>query len=390
MKRIVALTLGFLMIFSLTACSNKGDGPKKDVSAPEVQDYNIAVCIPITGTNATYAAYIKNGLEMALANLEKRGGLNGTGGKIILDFYDDCNDPKQGVALAERIVEDDKYLCEIGSFASPVSLAAAPIYNEVEMVQYALTSSNTRYLPIGKYCFSLSTTQDVSTTNHADWQVNYLGYKTFAVIHSNDDWGNESFDFYKKAIEAEGGTIIAEESYIAGSTNDFTAMLTTLKTINADAVMTFCGEDDLVMMIKQADMLGIDFNWLSSKKCCSATVIDQLGELAEGLYSLNNALKSKENKVYADYYEEYIKVYPSSETTQKYVDQSYNCMLTVIWAIENGGVDRLSFRDKLASLSNFMGVQGTISFDPDTRKVFNEEYLAQVQNGVWVNIDTSK
>jgi ABC-type branched-subunit amino acid transport system substrate-binding protein len=119
-------------------------------------------------------------------------------------------------------------------------------------------------------------------------------------------------------------------------------MLTTLKTINADAVMTFCGEDDLVMMIKQADMLGIDFNWLSSKKCCSATVIDQLGELAEGLYSLNNALKSKENKVYADYYEEYIKVYPSSETTQKYVDQSYNCMLTVIWAIENGGVDRLS------------------------------------------------
>jgi ABC-type branched-subunit amino acid transport system substrate-binding protein len=108
------------MIFSLTACSNKGDGTKKDVSAPEVQDYNIAVCIPITGTNATYAAYIKNGLEMALANLEKRGGLNGTGGKIILDFYDDCNDPKQGVALAERIVEDDKYLCEIGSFASPV------------------------------------------------------------------------------------------------------------------------------------------------------------------------------------------------------------------------------------------------------------------------------
>ncbi len=64
MKRIVALTLGFLMIFSLTACSNKGDGTKKDVSAPEVQDYNIAVCIPITGTNATYAAYIKNGLEM--------------------------------------------------------------------------------------------------------------------------------------------------------------------------------------------------------------------------------------------------------------------------------------------------------------------------------------
>jgi len=381
--------LGLLLVISLAACAPTGGGAQEEDTELEAQDYNIAVCIPITGTNATYAAYIKNGLEMALANLEKRGGLNGTGGKIILDFYDDNNDPKQGVALAERIVEDDKYLCEIGSFASPVSLAAAPIYNEAKMVQYALTSSNTRYLPIGEYCFSLSTTQDVSTANHADWQINYLGYKTFAVIHSNDDWGNESFDFYQEAIEAEGGTIVAEESYIAGTTNDFTAMLTTLKTVDADALMTFCGEDDLVMMMKQADMLGLDFNWLSSKKCCSATVIDQLGELAEGLYSLNNAPKTKENKVYADYFEEYIKVYPDSETTQKYVDQSYNCMLTVIWAIENGGVDRQSFRDTLASLKDFMGVQGTISFDPDTRKVFNEEYLAQVQDGVWVNIDTN-
>ena len=66
-------------------------------------------------------------------------------------------------------------------------------------------------------------------------------------------------------------------------------------------------------------------------------------------------------------------------------------MLTVIWAMQNGGLTRQSFRDQLATLKDFPGVQGAITFATG-RRVLQTQYLSQiVRNDAgelkWVNYE---
>ena len=148
MKKFISLLLVVLMMFTATAC-NKGGGQEGgdkpvETAADANGDFHVAVSLPYTGTNASYAEYIDMGIKIALAKLEREGWLNGDGtGKIICDYFDDKNDAQEGATIATKVTTSTEpfYLLEIGSFASGVSYPCATIYKEAEMVQYALTCS---------------------------------------------------------------------------------------------------------------------------------------------------------------------------------------------------------------------------------------------------------
>lgn len=101
-KRLLSLIIALVMICSLTACGNnneKAPAPAESSAAGDndaPKDYYVAVSLPFTGKNATYAEYIKRGIEIALMHLEEDGGINGEGGMIYIDYYDDRDDPKRG------------------------------------------------------------------------------------------------------------------------------------------------------------------------------------------------------------------------------------------------------------------------------------------------------
>lgn len=395
-KNWLALALTGTLLFGLTACGPKDtvesknpgtENPGNSQQVEEAVDYHIAASLPFGGKNATYAEYIKRGMEIALMHLEEDGGLNGKGGKIYVDYFDDRDDAKEGSNIAEKIVSDDKYLLEIGSFASSVSLPCAQIYHEAQVPQFALTCSHSDFLGSTDWGFSLSETQNVAAARVAVWDVLYLKPESIALIYSNDEWGNQCMTYYTAMVEKLGGNMVASENYIAGSTNDFTSILTKLKQLNPDVTMCFCGEDDIVLIMQQANQLGYETTFQVSSKSRTSNVLTNLGDLAEGLYGVYGATKDPSNPVYARYYDTYMELYPEEKEkgTQKYADQGYNCMMTVIWAIENGGTTREAFRDQLATLQDFMGVQGKISFG-EGRKVITEQFMSIVENGQWRNL----
>src|SRR5215510_11094287 len=65
------------------------------------QDINIAVAGPMTGGESAFGRQLKNGAEMAVADLNAAGGLLGK--KLTLDIEDDACDPKQARSVAEKI-----------------------------------------------------------------------------------------------------------------------------------------------------------------------------------------------------------------------------------------------------------------------------------------------
>lgn len=401
MKKLLSLLLAVMILITASGCNN-GNGQKVESAADENGDFHIAVSLPVTGTNASYAEYIQMGINVAMTKLEREGWLNGDGtGKIFLDHFDDKNDATEGTTIAEKIVSSTKpyYLLEIGSFASSVSYPCASIYKNAEMVQYALTCSKSDYLATsGDWGFSLSMTQDVAAARVAAYDIVHLGFKKIALIYSNDSWGLETCKFYTQTAEKLGVTLLASEKYDDGQ-QDFTSILTKIKDTNPELVMCFCAENDIVLIRQQAETVGLKCNWQVSSKSRTSNVLQNLGALGEGLYGVYAKTKDLTDPVYIEYETLYKELYPAkfaedNNTTQKYADQGYNCMLTVIWAIKETmktGTTRQTFRDKLATLNEFAGVQGALTFAKG-RKILQTQYLSQIvkdENGAlkWINYE---
>ena len=95
---------------------------------------------PLTGPNAQYGAQWKRGFDLALDGINGAGGVKGR--PIEYQFQDSQSDPRQSVAVAQKLVADPHVIIELGDFSSPASMAASPIYQRAKLVQFGFTNSH--------------------------------------------------------------------------------------------------------------------------------------------------------------------------------------------------------------------------------------------------------
>src|SRR6516165_11504987 len=91
----------------------------------------IGVAGPITGANAAFGAQLTQGVEQAVEDINKAGGIQGQ--KVELEPGDNASDPKQGVFVANKFVGDGvKFI--VGHFNSGVTIPASEVYSENGML----------------------------------------------------------------------------------------------------------------------------------------------------------------------------------------------------------------------------------------------------------------
>src|SRR5262245_46254964 len=103
------------------------------------QDITIAVIGPITGQYASFGEQMKRGAEMAVADLNAKGGVLGK--KIKLMVEDDACDPKQAVAAANKVA-DAKVALVAGHFCSGSSIPSSEVYARKGVLQITPASTN--------------------------------------------------------------------------------------------------------------------------------------------------------------------------------------------------------------------------------------------------------
>src|SRR5580704_2867952 len=87
----------------------------------------LAVAGPVTGANAAFGAQLTQGVQQAVEDINKAGGILGQ--KIQVEVGDDVSDPKQGVSVANKFVGDGvKFV--VGHFNSGVTMPASDVYAE--------------------------------------------------------------------------------------------------------------------------------------------------------------------------------------------------------------------------------------------------------------------
>jgi branched-chain amino acid transport system substrate-binding protein len=76
------------------------------------------------------------------------------GRPLAYNFEDSQSDPRQSVAIAQKLVNDKRVLIELGDFSSPASMAASPIYQRAGLVQLGFTNSHPDFTKGGDYIWS--------------------------------------------------------------------------------------------------------------------------------------------------------------------------------------------------------------------------------------------
>ena len=94
-KKAASVMLASAMVFSLAACGSSGNSGKSDSGSSDADTFKIGGIGPTTGDAAIYGTAVKNGIQLAVDEINAAGGINGK--QIEYKFEDDQADSEKSV-----------------------------------------------------------------------------------------------------------------------------------------------------------------------------------------------------------------------------------------------------------------------------------------------------
>jgi branched-chain amino acid transport system substrate-binding protein len=321
---------------------------------------------PISGPSAHLGKDNENAARMAIDELNAKGfALNGQKATLQLVSEDDGADPKQGTAVAQKLV-DAKVNGVIGHLNSGTTVPASKIYNDAGIVQISPATTApvyTRQHFPGAFRVVASDAKLGSTLSQ--YAINTLHAKNIAIIDDRTTYGQGVADEFVKGLKKPGIKVVGRE-FTSATANDYTAILTAIKAKKPDLIF-FGGMDSVAgPMLKQVKALGINAVFMGGDGMCT----DALGRLAgdalgEGRVYCAEAggVKGPQEKVMEDFRARYKKKF--NMDVQLYAPYVYDSVMVMAKAMQDAkSADPAKYLPVLKAIK-YEGVTGTIQFDPN-------------------------
>jgi branched-chain amino acid transport system substrate-binding protein len=333
------------------------------VSAQEV--VKIGHVAPTSGGIAHLGKDNENGARMAIDELNAKGvTIGGKKVKLELQAEDDAGDPKQGTAVAQKLV-DSKVNGVIGHLNSGTSIPASKVYSDAGIPQISPSATNPKFTRNGYKTTFRVVADDVHLGGTLGrYAVKELKGKSIAVIDDRTAYGQGVADEFEKGVKGAGGSTVSHQ-FTTDKATDFTAILTQIKSKNPDVV--FYGGMDAVAgpMIRQMKQLGINAKFMGGDGICSG----ELPKLAAGAMGDGQVVCAEAGGVEGTqkvgmekFREDYKKKFGTDvQIYSPYVYDAVNVMVAAM--VKAGSADPAKYLPVLAKTDGYKGVTGTISFD---------------------------
>ena len=322
---------------------------------------------PTSGGIAHLGKDNENGAIMAVEELNAASVTIG-GKKVTLKLMteDDAADPKQGTAVAQKLV-DANVSGVVGHLNSGTSIPASKIYSDAGIPQISPSATNPKYTRQGfKTTFRVVADDTQLGGTLGKYAVNTLKGKSIAVIDDRTAYGQGVAEEFSKAVKAAGGNIVAQE-FTTDKATDFNAILTSIKGKKPDVV--FFGGMDAVAgpMLRQMKSLGISAKFMGGDGICSAELVKLAGDAVsdDQVFCAEAGGVEKGSKfeaAKADFEKKFkAKFGVEVQVYAPYVYDSVRIMVAAM--VKAGSSDPAKYLPVLAATKDFQGVTGAISFD---------------------------
>lgn len=370
MKRlwfVIFAVASLVMIFAFSCSREK---PKET---------NIGVIVPLTGGAADFGKWARNGVELAVAESNKEE--TSSGKRVRAIYVDNQMDPKMGLSAFKKLVEVDNVAGVITS-GSGVVLAIAPAAERSHTVQLNHAAVSPAIRKAGEYTFTLVNDADIETDAIARLLYQDLGVKQLAILYANAAYGVGTKDALIQSFTRVGGNVAETVAFPEGFT-DARAQLLQLKEMNPPAVYFIATIKDSGRLLKQARELGFKTQWLTYNAFESPDVLKIADKAAEGvIYTCSNLFDlpnpGLEPKQFIDTY-----MSKYHERPNLYAATAYDATRLLALACTSSNGSKEGIQQYLASVKNYHGASGVITFDRDG-SVQKPVFLKTVRNGQFV------
>jgi branched-chain amino acid transport system substrate-binding protein len=342
----------------------------------------IAVAGPMTGDYAIWGDQTYRGVEMAMQDLNAKGGVLGR--KFEFVKFDDKADSIEAANVAQRIVGDKDLVAVIGHVFSSCTLAAGPIYSRGKITEIAVASSSKKVLPSGNYVFRINLGDEKAGVDMANYTVQKVKAKKIAVIMDQSDYCEGLVSAFQAEAESKGGSIVTKQRFVGGQDRDFNVILTSVKALNPDLILLAAFSPDAALIAQQARNLGVKTPLEVPDAACNADFLKLAGVSAEGVLGFNYFDTTSSDPRIQNLAKRYKANY--NEELETFTPYAYDAMLAIADAIKVAGkADRASIYAALPKVNIKNGLTGQISFQNREREV-SYSAVHKVKNGQWESL----
>jgi branched-chain amino acid transport system substrate-binding protein len=325
----------------------------------EAKEVRIGAIVPMTGDNAVYGVALKKGMDLAIDELNTKGGINGK--KLVVVYEDDQADPQKGLSAFNKLTKIDKVPMVIGAMFSAGTLAIAPVAERERIVLLSPTSSAVDITRAGDYVFRIYPSDAYDGRFLADFVARELKARTASILYIQVASVSSIVQVFRERFQELGGQILSEDNYAEGTT-DFRTQLAKIKHLNPDIVFLPGYLREMAIQLVQAKELG----GLKPILTISTFYDDKIFDLAKGaaegvLFSTPFFDPQSQYTVVKTFVDTFVQKYDQAPNI--WAGYGYDVINVSALALRNGGLKSDKIKEALYATKEFPGVTGKTSFD---------------------------
>jgi branched-chain amino acid transport system substrate-binding protein len=352
-------------------------------SAGIAETVKVGVLLPLTGSQAKFGEIEKRSMEMAVEEINAKGGVNGK--PIELIFEDDTGKPDVGRSAVEKLISRDKVPVITGGYSSSVTAAATPVAQQFKVPFVVCTGSADDITEKGyDYVFRINpAASEYPNAVKTFLQEVAKDVKTVALLYENSAFGQSSSKSFEKDAEGIGLKIVVKEGYQAGAI-DFTPLLTKVKAANPDMIYMVSYVMDASLLMRQSKELQINPKLFvgGGAGFTLPEFAKSAGDASDYVYSATLWVETLPFPGAKEYFTKFQKKYGSE--TEYHGAEAYSAMYVVADALKRAkSITPKDVRDALAAtdMKTAFGPVKFVSYGKKTQQNKLDTYMVQWQKG---------
>jgi branched-chain amino acid transport system substrate-binding protein len=320
----------------------------------------------LTGGTATFGTSTDEGLRLALDQINGAGGVLGKQIRVVVE--DDQSKPEAAVTAVQKLISEDHVVAVIGEVASSRSLAAAPICQRSHIPMISPASTNPKVTKVGNFIFRscfIDPFQGAAMANFAMKDDRGPKAAKFAILYDvKNDYSVGLREFFSNTVKANGGEIVADESYGEGDI-DFKAQLTNIKRAAPDAIYVPGYYTEVGLICRQARDLGISIPLMGGDGWDSEKLYEIGRDAVNGCFFTNHYAPDEDVPAVKQFVAAYRAKY-NNKTPDAMAILGYDAMGILADSIKRAGnTGGRAIRDEIAKTRDYPGASGTITIDAE-------------------------
>lgn len=371
--RYILLSLVVVGLLSVLSCSEQFSWQRSPA-----EDIYIGLIASLTSEAAAIGQSTLTGAELAVQEVNQAGGLRVRDHvyRVVLRVEDDQDEVNEAVNAARKLIYHDNVVAIVGPQLSRNAIPVAKFVESAQVPMISPRSTNPETTAGKRYVFRATFIDPFQGQVMAQFAHQDLQAQTAAVLYDIASAYNRGIaDVFKQVFEAEGGQVVAFESYTTGA-KDFQQQLAVIRDYSPDVLFLPNYNYEIPLQVAQIRQLGITATLLGSDSWGALQRGDRSG-LNGSFFSDQYAPDTSNPKAQA-----FIKLYRQTYNHEPDANTAatYDALHLLFQAMQNQGVDPESIRQGLAELGQFEGVTGTIDYQ-GTGDPVRSVVILQIKDG---------